>query len=544
MKKTLRFFSLIMVFITIFNLTGCFDPSAIADKHNTQKTVNENAYAPVEDIIFNLPYLSTDSIDPFKAQSEINRNLTPLLYDSLFAVTNSFQPVGIIADSFKAADRYLTVTIKQGLTFTDGSFITVSDVIYSFDMAKKCDRYKNELAVFESAEATGTHDVTFIMKENIADAVSLLTFPVEKIEYNTEPEGNETASGTYNYTDVFSSDETSESVFNIPLGSGRYFLAKDSNKVFYLRCNPQRLGGYFPKYKNIGLAATADTEQLHSMYSLGRANIIFDTYPSGEYTQIIGSQTKIVLPNFVYLVPNKNSQALKDPAVRKAISSALDRKELCDYSFVGNATPAELPFHADYYKTEDIKPENKTAGDAIKILESNGYTAVNSKYNFRYNPENSSNVLEFRLAVCKNNKFKVSAAEKIKEQLKKVNIRIDVYRYEENDFFNVLSSGTYDLYLGESKMMTNLDLSGFFTSGDSLSTGIDTTSECAKAYSSYKNGETEIKSFIETFKEEYPVIPLLYRNGNIFSNSLMAVADSSIVTDYYYNIDKWKTVND
>ena len=544
MKKLYRYFSLAMVFIIIFNFTGCFDPSAIAEKHNKNKpVVNDDAYTPVEDITFNLAYLSTDSINPYEAQSEINRNLTPLIYDSLYAVDNSFRPIALIAESSKLNDGYLTVTIKSGLTFSDGSFVTVSDVIYSFDKAKECERYKSELSCFESAEATGAHDVSFMIKETQSEPESLLTFPVIKLE-NVDKIEEETTTKRYNYNDTFSDDNISESVFNVPTGSGRYFLAQDKNKVFYLQGNTQRLGGYFPQYKNIGLVATADTEQLHSMYSLGRINMIFDTYNTGEYTQIIGSASKIVLPNFIYLVPNKKCTALQDPVVRKAISYTLDRKELCDYSFIGNAVPTELPFYADYYKTADIKQEKKTYNDAIRFLESNGYSQINPKYNFRYKADDASKVLEFRLAVCKNNKFKVSAAEKIKEQLNRVNIRIELYKYEESDFFNVLSSGAYDLYIGESKMKNNLDLSGFFTAGNSLSTGIDTFSDSAEAYSLYKNNTSDINSFIDVFEEEYPFIPLLYRNGNAFSNALMGVTDKTIVTDYYYNIEKWKTIND
>ena len=544
MNKKLRFLSLALVFVMLLNFSGCFDPSRIADKHNNRKTVNEEAYTPIEDITFNLPYLSTDSLDPFIAQSEINRNLTSLIYDSLYAIDNSFKPVAQIAEKSKIHDSYLVVTIKSGLTFSDGSFVTVSDVIYSFDKAKESERYKNELEIFDSAEATGNHDITFTMNKTDRDAAALLNFPVIKLENKKTEEDDTTVDPYSNYAYLTGTEDISESVFKTPVGSGRYYLAQDDNKVFYLCCNAKRLGGYFPKYRNIGLVPTADTEQLRSMYSLGRTNVIYDTYSTGEYAQIIGTADKIPLSNFIYLVPNKNSTVLQDPVVRKAISYALDRKEICDFSFVGNASPAELPFPNKYYKTESVKAENKTYNDAIRLLESNGYTEINSAYNFRYNKEDSSKVLEFRLAVCKNNGFKLSAAEKIKEQLNKVNIRIEIYKYEESDFFNVISSGAYDFYLGECKMKNDMNLSGFFTFGNVLSNGIDTTGESAEAYSSYQNGETEIDAFLGTFKEEYPIIPLLYREGNIFSNSLMAVADKAIVTDYYYNIDKWKTVND
>lgn len=539
MNKLFRFLSIVMIFVVVFNFYGCLKSSNISTETNDGDVVNGNVYAPIEDIKFNLAYLSNDTFNPFTVSSDINASIVSLLYDSLFAVDNTFKPIPQIAESSRMNGTNIVVTIKSGLTFSDGSFVTVSDVAYSFDKAKESDRFNNVLSCFESAEVSGTHDITFTMNYPVQDAAALLTFPVIKIESVETTDETEDTANSNQYV-------TNESEFStdLPIGSGRYCLKQDSNKVIYLSCNSQRLGGFYPLYRNIGLISTVDTEQIKSMYSLGRTNVTFDTYQSGEYTQILGLSSKITLPNFVYLVCNNNNSIFHDPVVKKAISYAIDRDEICDYSFVGNAYPTELPFHSSYYKTQDIKPADKSYNDAVSLLENNGYTGINDVYDFRYNTEDTSKVLSFRLAVCNNNSFKVSAAEKIKEQLAKANIRVDINKYSEDDFFDVLSSGNYDLYLGECKMKNNLDLTSFFTTGNNLSIGIDSNGSSAIAYTSYKNGETDIKAFVDSFCEDYPFIPVLYRSGNAFSNSSMGVGNTTIPTDYYNNIDKWKTVND
>ncbi len=532
MKNFKRAISLIIVFSLLFSLTGCFDTSEMFAKHSKGKAAENKNYTPVEDININIPYISNDSLNPYAAKSETNHKLATLIYDSLYTVGNDFQPIPLIAQSYKTEGNSLVVTIKNGLTFSDGSPLTVSDVVYSFNKAKNCDAYSDDLSNLDRADATNTNDVTFTFRTFEVDLVNLLTFPIIK------GQGSEDDLGYY-----YNSND-SESVFKIPAGSGRYFLTKDKHNSYYLCCNTQRLGGYFPKHRNIGLVGTAEEDKIDPMYSLGRINFISETYEDGQYRQIIGKAVRYSLPNFVYLVCNVTDPILNNAEIKKAISYALDRKELSDFCFIGNALPTELPFHPDYYKTTKITNEDKTYVDAIKQLESIGYTQVNNVYNFRYNPENPSAVLEFSLAVCSDNEFKLIAAEKIKEQLGKANIRVNIFEYSEEDFFKVLSSNAYDMYIGECKLKNNLNLTRFFTVGSTLSYGINSYSDSAVAYLSYQNGNTDIGLFVNTFRDDLPFIPLLYRTGNIFSNQAIKTADEAIVTDFYYNADKWTNVND
>ena len=152
--------------------------------------------------------------------------------------------------------------------------------------------------------------------------------------------------------------------------------------------------------------------------------------------------------------------------------------------------------------------------------------------------------MEFNLAVCKDNSFKISAAKKIKEQLDAVGIQVSVTEYEEKDFLNAVKSGKYDMYIGECKLTNALDLSVFFTEGSAVSYGIDAKCESAQKYTDYKNGSVTLDDFLDTFTSEMPFITLLYRYGAASANSAMAVADNTIVTDYYYNAENWKSIND
>lgn len=506
----------------LISFGGCFDYSFIDETQDMISSAEDTMTEPSEKILINLSYFTSDALNPFKAQGECNRNLTSLMYDSLYEIGNNFEAVPLIAESApEIGENTLTVKIKSGIYFTDGSPVTADDIVFSFETAKKSERYKDALSCFKSAQTSGTASVVFELKSPRPEAVNNLTFPVVKADSLTKD----------------------DDLRAVPVGSGRYQTALNDNKELYLKYNPNRLGGYKPIYANIGLVSTGDDKSYRSLFALGHTNVIIDSFNLGEYTQTIGASSKINMTNFVYLVCNKSKKVFEDSSVKKAISMAINRDEICDYSFISFAKSAYTPLHPDYYKISDrnVSSSAYTVDNANKLLDSAGYDNINKTYNFRYK---DGNILELNLIVCKDNQFKLSAAQKIKEQLAQVSILINIIQYSQDDYMSAVKNGRYDIYLGECKLTNDLDLSSFFTSGSAVSYGIDTQSESAKTYLQYINGSASIGEFLDLFSNEMPLIPLLYRCASLTSNAGMAVADSAVVSDYYHNADKWKAIND
>ncbi len=524
MKIIYKSLCLFLIVTVIFCSFGCTSKNKNGNQILKKETQQE--YSPVEKIKFNLSYISGDTFNPFNVTSEVNKNLCTLLYDSLFSVDNEFKAHCLIAESFSLNGKTLTVTLKKDISFSDGSPVKAEDVVFSFEKAKDSEIYKNQLSCFESSKAKNAYDVEFDISQQQRDIVNLLTFPIIK--------------------SVYENDESEESELTDQqiIGSGRYILAKDKNSNLYLTCNTERLGGYFPLYRNIGLNGVADSNTISNMYALGNSCTLIDTLSDGEYTQKLGSTSNIKLTNFVYIVCNRINSVLSEPAVKKAINYTINREEICSYSFINNGYPSSFPFHPDYYKTKNIKAGTASEEEVINMLEEAGYENVNDVYGFRYSSDYTNKILKFNLAVCKDNPFKVSAANKIKEQLSKISIAVNIVEYTEEEFKSVVASGGYDMYIGECKLNNNLDISCMFENGNELSSGINSFGDSAQAYEKYQNGEMEAQQFIELFNEDLPFFPLLFRSGIVSSNSIMAVSDSTIVSDYYYNIDKWKTADD
>ncbi len=522
MKILSRFTAIITVISLLITLTGCFDYSYIDETADcVTSTTNEEQVVLTQGIKLNLPYLTSDTLNPFFSKSEINQSLTTLIYDSLFTVDNDFKAVPSIAKTFSVKDNQLIVNIKNNLKFSDTSGLSADDIVFSFEQAIKSDRYKSALSSITSAKADGTYTVVFDVKYNNADLCSLLTFPVIKV----------------------GSDLTTQSNADIPLGSGRYILTKTENSELYLTANQNFHGKYTPIYKNIGLIASGSEDSAASSFSLGHTNVLIDSYSDGVFQKYIGASNKHNLSNIVYLVCNSENDILKDPNIKKAISLAIDREDIVNFSFINFGKAAYTPFHPDYYrfKNYDVTNLKHNVDFSKQILDSVGFSEINTKYNFRHN---DGKILEFNLAVNKDNPFKLSAAYKIKDQLAEINILINLKLYTQEDFLKTVSNGKFDMYLGECKLNNSLDLNVFFESGNSVSCGISDDCNSRKAYSEFINNEADISTFLTEFNSELPFIPVLYRCASVNSNSGMAVSCSSTISDYYSNIDKWKSVND
>ena len=518
----IKFVAIFLILSVVFSFTGCFDYSYIDETADSiTNSSNEDKAETSDEIKFNLPYITSDTLNPFYAKTEINRNLTSLLYDSLFSVDNNFKPNALMAESYSNRDKQIVIKLKNNLHFTDLGEVSANDVVFSFNTAKSSERYKNILSKIKSAEASDSRTIIFRFSTDIIDACSLLTFPIVKLS-STNSEKNKN---------------------DVPIGSGRYILSKNTNNELYLTANTNRLTGYKPIYSNIGLVSTSDEKAAASNFSLGHINVLIDTFSDGIYEKCVGATNKHNLTNIVYLVCNSKNKIFDDTNVKKAISLAIDREEIANYSFVSFAKPTFSPFHPDYYKTNDYSFDKLVfnVDYANKILDNIGYSSINTKYNFRHS---DGKIMEFDLAVCKDNPFKLSAARIIKEQMKKISIHINIRSYTEEDFFKIISSGKYDMYIGECRLTNNFELTPFFNEGSSASYGIPKNTKTQSKYNQYIKNEIEISELLDSFNEEMPFIPILYRCASVNSNSGMAVSNFSIITDYYNNIDKWKTAND
>ena len=83
-----------------------------------------------------------------------------------------------------------------------------------------------------------------------------------------------------------------------------------------------------------------------------------------------------------------------------------------------------------------------------------------------------------------------------------------------------IENGNYDMYLGEIKLDSSMDISQFFGDG-AQGMGIDKTERVVTEYYKFRAGEITAQQYFEIFSEYYPFIPVCFRKGYaVFSGDI------------------------
>lgn len=91
--------------------------------------------ASAEKVLRVIPHADLKVLDPIWTTAYISRNHGYLIYDTLFAMDENFEPQPQMVDTWETSDDGLewTFTLRDGLTFHDGAPVTSEDVIASLE---------------------------------------------------------------------------------------------------------------------------------------------------------------------------------------------------------------------------------------------------------------------------------------------------------------------------------------------------------------------------------------------------------------------------
>lgn len=514
---------LLLVLALLLGLCSCGE----TQQEEQPDIPQDNTVQQPEQGSLTLPIAHNDTLDPFKAESEINRSLIPLLYDSLVYIDENFQPVELIAQSISINGKTLSVSLRS-VSFTDGSTVTASDVIYSYEQAKKSEYYSARLSNFSSAEASG-NAVNFSLKSADIFAATCLDFPIVK---------KGTVQTRYESTKLYD--------IVPPTGTGRYTLHGTLPNAT-LTANPANLRDQVMGIPVINLFEVTNADGMAYGLQIGNYDVWCNSLASGAYSRVNASQSIVPTNNLVYLAFNSDKSIFQQAEVRRAVSLLLNREEIAATGFQGHASPTALPFNPNWYAAQNIAVNTSVKSQkeqALQLLESAGYNKINT-YGYRCSNTKSLNC---SLTVCKGNGFKSAAAEQIKKQLAAVNFNVKIIELDYENYVKAVEAGEFDMYLGEIKLTANMNLNAFFnTSGKANSviiTDIDAENSeiniTCDAYKKLCSGECSVSDFCQLFDSEAPFIPLCFRTAAMFYSRDFKSEINPTCYDIFYDIYNWK----
>lgn len=432
-----RFFALLLTLaLTASLFAGCaaedtpYVPTGdalAAEDADLNAAVEEVETEPQE---FSLAYYADRSLNPFTCSDYTNRTLFSLIYQGLFSVGRDYAAVPILCTRYDMSDNYKTYTfyIASDAAFSDGTALTLNDVLASYQAAQESDYYGGRFTHVSDISLTDG-GITFYLSTPVEDFPQLLDVPIVKASQVQ--------------------DET-------PLGSGPYIL-ESTIAGAHLRRNPSwwcesSAQDLVVTASSIPLFAAESPIDIRDEFEFSDVGLVCADPCADNYADFRCDYELWECENgiFVYLACNvaySQNGIFEDTDLRSILTYAIDRDKLVEDNYRGFARAATLaisPNSPDY-----------SAGLAAKY-EYDPVRFINSTSRIPKTDE------PLRLLVNSDDSTRLRTARDIAEMLTECGLETVTVELSTRQYLNEIVKGAYDLYLGATRLSANMDLSPFF----------------------------------------------------------------------------------
>ena len=319
-------------------------------------------------------------------EATLTRNLNPhspsvipmvqgLIYETLFYFNPlkpiDQEPVPQLGESYEWNEdgTALTVSVRQGVTWTDGEPFTAGDVAFTFNRVSETDAL-NDGGTAPTAEATDDATVVITYAES-----SYLEGPNALARTWIIPE--------HLFTDV---EDLATYANEDPIGTGAFQLDDFTPESYLLLANPNYWEEGRPGIDGLRAITTSGNQSATDQWLAGDIDYMSAAIPNLEghveknpdlaYTNTGISQAAL----FAASNPELGCEGPQtDAAVRKALYFGMDREQLSKLAFFDLGTDISPSFalperDADFIDPSiDLAPWNAQPEEAKKVLEDAGY---------------------------------------------------------------------------------------------------------------------------------------------------------------------------
>ena len=327
-----------------------------------------------------------DTLFPWKATQFQAVNVLQNVYGTLTEFDADLKVVPGLATEWKPSEdgKTLTLTLRDGVTYADGSAFDSADVKFSLESIMK----EDTAAVARSSLAS----VTKVEAPDAKTVVLHLSAPDAALPSNL---------ATVNMA-MLNSEDTEQKLNTTPNGTGPFtFKERKASQSLTLAKNDKYWGDK-AKLDTIEFRVIPDESSIVSAMQSGNVHLAVFNDPVVAKTAEGGSVKVAKTPQLSYhaLQFNARKGALTDVNVRLAVQCAVDRKQVLDTAAMGEgevtgpitaplfkSDPAARPCpERDLDKAKEyLKKAGKEGGVTIKTIVSQGEyaTSVNEAQNLK-----------------------------------------------------------------------------------------------------------------------------------------------------------------
>lgn len=432
---------LLIVIITSLALTQAF---WYTQSYSVEAYVEGGTY--IEATVGNV-----NSLNPMFAATNSERVLSKLMFATLSTIDYSGH-VGLgLASSITPDEtgKVWHVTIKDGLRWSDGSPITIEDVLYTVNLTK--DQSINTIYSSNFSGVKVERDETglvFTLPSSYADFAATLNIPILP---------------SHILADVAPSKLLEHSFSTNPVTSGAFVFNASQNltatgeKIIYLMANSNYYKGT-PLLNSFAVHTYPTAADIVDPLSVGEVTATAELSAVDEELLSSGLvyEKQTTLANGVFAFLNTTSGALANQSVRQAIQkginmsavrSVLDNEEPLDYPILSSEIELREYPELPGYDLEAARAEIAAAGMA-------GQTLSLATISTGYFPE---------------------LADEIENQLEKLGFSVELAIYNPGQEFliNVIRPRNYDILIYEIELGADPDLFAYYHSSQASASGLN-----------------------------------------------------------------------
>jgi len=380
-----------------------------------------------------LPYYKEHTLNPYLCTDFTNRTLLSLLYQSLFTVNRDYKVEPQLCKNYTVSKDMMRYTFYlEQATFSDGTVLSADDVVASLQAAWQSNYYKGRFQHITGIEKTADGAVAIRLDTAYENLPLLLDIPIVK---------------------------AAETASDRPLGTGPYTLYTASGGESLRKrkswwCNAEMA----VVAEAISLFPATSATQIRDQFEFSDLSLACADPGSDRYADYRCDYELWDCENgiFLYLATAENSTVFSKNEVRTALTHAIDRDVLVKEYYRGFARSATLPASplSPYYNqslAEKYQYDSVKFAQAVKDAELVGSTVV-----FLVNSDDS---------------LRLRVARRIAKMLEDCGLVVNLKELGGSAYLNALKNWNFDIYLGQTRLSANMDLSAFFHTNGDLSWG-------------------------------------------------------------------------
>lgn len=466
-----------------------------------------------------------DTFNPLLTNSQTVKECLQLIYEPLFNVNNIMQPEPVLAEDYALSSdgSFMTVNLKQGIKWHDGSNFDAYDVEYTINQIKRTNGvYARAIQNIAGCVRISDTSVQIKLTRAVPSPAALLNFPIIK----------------------YQSSMNTSVPFN-PIGTGPFKYAGQINTERYLLNKNESWHGGEVAMDMVFVDMLPDKSYLKTAFEANEIDTVTgDTVDLREYMPKSGATIYDFVTNkLTFMGFNLQNPIFNSENTRKAISEIIDKDEITTSVIYSRGVPSDIPVNpvswAYYDAGQSFKQNLPTASF---YLSADGWAPASDGTYVR-DVNGSVQTMTFRILTNGESVEKIEVANNIAKKLKSVGINASVEEVSFREYTTRVAAKNFDAFIGEIDTGSNHDPAQLVSSAGNYFGYSNPAVDTVLGQIGMSSDENELrelyKQFGEYIRNDMPFIPLYYRKEGLIVSSKIKQGVEPVMGNYYRNAGLW-----